>query len=132
MTDEIFEPIKLPDITSHASRVVDMMKMRASLSATPAHIITDIMIELNVRMTQYEAHYKSDTFDFLIIQTIQDYRKHIRPCYETDSDGKLLRTRPVGIIVADNRPIYANPSIIRSDFENGIIMLFVNSIDAGE
>lgn len=128
----IIEETKLPNITDHASRVADMIRMRAMPHSTPAHVITDIMVELNVRIMQYEKHYKSDPLDFLIIQTVNDYRKWVQPRYEMSAEDILIRTLPVAIVTADNRPVYANPAIIRSDFSGGLVMMFVNSIDGGK
>jgi hypothetical protein len=131
MTDENvkpFEPIDLSPEMQRASERRDMLVMRHNSNLTPRYEMKNIMVELNIRLMQYLQQFQSMSLDFLVAQTVRDFNRYLQPCYEREADGKLLRTRPVAILQDKITLVYANPAIIRSDFDDGMAIMFVNEL----
>lgn len=132
MSEEIkaFEPIDLSPELQRESELRDMEIMRSMKGATPKYEINlkNLLPEMNVRMAQYIEQFKSLPFEYLIMQTVRDFANLIYDRHELTGTGAkqmLDRSHPVAVTIKGNKSIFANPAIKRSDYDDGLVMLFV-------
>lgn len=122
----VFQPIDLSPEMQRESEREDMEIMRNMKGATPKYEINlkNLLPEMNIRMAQYIEQFKSISFDELIEQTVNDFAQLIHSRIERR--GKLIdRGEPVAVIAKNNKEIYANPAVKRSDYDDRLVMLFV-------
>ena len=120
-TTPAFVPIDLSPELQRASEVRDLLWMREH-DKTPQYQIKNVMMEMNIRIQQYVAAFPNISFENLIAQTLQDFNQYIL------IKQKVIRIKsePVALLRDGFKTIYINPAIVRSDYEEGGIMLFIN------
>lgn len=133
----IFQPVDLSPEMQRESERRDMEIMRNLPNATPKYEINlkNLLPEMNVRMAQYIEQFKSLPFEYLIMQTVRDFAQLIYDRHEltgTEAKQMLDRSHPVAVTIKGNKSIFANPAIRRSDYEDGLVMLFVYKLDFNE
>lgn len=72
------------------------------------------LIELNIRLSQYVQQFKSFSLEFLIVQTLQDFKKNITVMQTLPKT--LDYKRPVAEM--KDKLIYIDPNIQKSDYVN--------------
>lgn len=81
------------------------------------------LIELNIRLSQYVQQFKSFSLEFLIVQTLQDFKKNITVLQ--NNSKTLDYKRPVAEM--KDKLIYIDPNIQKSDYVNSSnVELFTN------
>lgn len=116
-----FEPVDLGPELQRQKRIEDMQLMRR-LDIVPRHEVKNILVELNLRMAQYIDTFGSFSLDFLILQTVQDFKPH----YVVLQAKKLDKTKPVLMLRDNQRPIFINPAIVRADYKQGGVNMFID------
>lgn len=124
--DRYLEEVKLPELTDNASRIRDLLIMRQL--DVPQIEIGDPLMEINLRFYQYVKQLPMYTFDGLLSQSLQDFRKFFYVLQAKDFD----KSKPVAQSQDGNTFIYINPAIKRSDFDSGLIMIFVTELPKEE
>lgn len=80
------------------------------------------LIELNIRIAQYVQQFVPFTLDYLIVQTLHDFRNEIKLLQQ----GRIINKREaVAIWSPKNRPdlvenIYVDEFVMKSDFASGV------------
>jgi hypothetical protein len=91
---------------------------------TPKYQIINVMMEMNIRLQQYVSQFNTIPFDVLIFQTMQDFNQYILIKQRKDFD----KSQPIALLRDGFKLIFINPAIVRSDYQQGGVMLFINDL----
>lgn len=88
--------------------------------------VTNVMLELNLRIVQYVYQFKAFSLQFLTLQTIQDFNRHLIVL----QNKKLDTTKPVAILRdKQNTKVLIDQSINRQSFDDGGVIYFIQEKD---
>lgn len=103
------------------SRLIDLIIERQydEIRGVSKSIMVHALIEMNVRIRQYVQQFQPYSLDFLIVQTLQDFKREIVLL----QNEKELNKREA-VAKWNNQYIYVDEFVMKSDFNDGGIEIF--------